>query len=118
MANFQNFFLTVSRMKWSDYLDILVVALLIYSMLPLLRTPNVMKIARTVGALVLIAWLTGAAVTAFLYKRGTWRKKQIEPLRKPYPKTDENWHKIDRSIFKKNDDDKAQKLTNVAQPTD
>ena len=59
MANFQNFFLTVSRMKWSDYLDILVVALLIYSMLPLLRTPNVMKIARTVGALVLIAWLTG-----------------------------------------------------------
>ena len=28
----------------------------------------------------LIAWLTGAAVTAFLYKRGGWRKKQIEPL--------------------------------------
>lgn len=45
-------------------------------------------------------------------------RKQIEPLRKPYPKTDENWHKIDRSIFKKNDEDKAQKLTNVAQPTD
>lgn len=28
-------------------------------------------------------------------------KKQIEPLRKPYPKTDENWHKIDRTQFKK-----------------
>jgi len=28
----------------------------------------------------LIAWLTGAAVTAFLYKRGGWRKKQLEPL--------------------------------------
>ena len=58
MANLQNFIQTVSRMQWSDYLDILVVALLIYSVLPLLRTPNVMKIARTVGAVVLIAWLT------------------------------------------------------------
>ncbi len=59
MTNLQNFIQTVYRMQWSDYLDILVVALLIYSVLPLLRTPNVMKIARTVGALVLVAWLTG-----------------------------------------------------------
>ena len=59
MSNFQNFIQTIARMQWSDYLDILVVALLIYSVLPLLRTPNVMKIARTVGALVLVAWLTG-----------------------------------------------------------
>ena len=58
MNNFQDFILTVSRMEWSDYLDILVVALLIYSVLPLLRTPNVRKIVRTVGALVLVAWLT------------------------------------------------------------
>ena len=60
VANFQNFIQTVSRMKWSDYLDILVVALLIYSIiLPQLRNPNIQKIARTVGAFVLIAWLTG-----------------------------------------------------------
>ena len=59
MTNFQNFIQTLARMQWSDYLDIFVVALLIYSILPLLRTPNVMKIARTVGALVLVAWLTG-----------------------------------------------------------
>ena len=58
MTNFQDFILTVSRMAWSDYLDILVVALLVYSILPLLRTPNVRKIVRTVGALVLVAWLT------------------------------------------------------------
>ena len=58
MNNFQDFILTVSRMEWSDYLDIFVVALLIYSVLPLLRTPNVKKIVRTVAALVLIAWLT------------------------------------------------------------
>ena len=38
MANLQNFIQTVSRMQWSDYLDILVVAFVIYSLLPLLRT--------------------------------------------------------------------------------
>jgi len=58
MSGIQNFIQTVHRMQWSDYLDILVVAFLIYNILPLLRTPNVMKIARTVGALVLVAWLT------------------------------------------------------------
>ena len=54
----QNFIKTVMRMQWSDYLDILVVALLIYKLLPLIRTPNVMRIARTVIALVLVTWLT------------------------------------------------------------
>ncbi len=60
MSAIQNFIQTVQRMQWSDYLDILVVAFLIYSVLPLLKTPNIMKIARTVGALVLVAWLTDA----------------------------------------------------------
>ena len=59
MANLQNFIQTVIRMQWSDYLDILVVAFVIYSLLPLLRTPNIMKISRTVAAFVLVAWLTG-----------------------------------------------------------
>lgn len=31
-------------------------------------------------------------------------RRQIEPMRKPYPKTDADWHKIDRSQFKHNDD--------------
>ena len=48
----------VLKMQWSDYLDILVVAFLIYKLLPLLKTPSVMRIARTVIALVVIAWLT------------------------------------------------------------
>lgn len=30
-------------------------------------------------------------------------RKRIEPLAKPYPKTDADWHKIDRNIFKKKD---------------
>ncbi len=56
----QNFIQTVLRMQWSDYLDILVVAFVIYSTLPLLRTPNIMRIARTVAVVVLVAWLTDA----------------------------------------------------------
>jgi hypothetical protein len=30
-------------------------------------------------------------------------RRQIEPLRRPYPKDDADWHKIDRSQFKHND---------------
>ena len=58
MSGIQNFIQTVLRMQWSDYLDIFVVAFLIYNLLPFLKTPNVMKITKTVGALVLVAWLT------------------------------------------------------------
>ena len=51
----------ILKMQWSDYLDILVVAYLIYKLLPLLRTPHIMRLARTVIALALIAWITSAA---------------------------------------------------------
>ncbi|MGM9590546.1 MAG: diadenylate cyclase CdaA [Faecousia sp.] len=47
-------------MQWSDYLDIIVVAFLIYKLLPMLRTPSIMRIARTVLAIIVIAWLTDA----------------------------------------------------------
>lgn len=57
-SGIQHFIQTVHRMQISDYLDILVVAFLIYSLLPFLKTPKVMKITKTVGALVLVAWLT------------------------------------------------------------
>jgi len=59
MDAIQNLIQTVARMKWSDYLDIVVVAYLIYKLLPLIRTPNIMRIVRTVAALLLVAWLTG-----------------------------------------------------------
>ena len=58
MSGIQDFITTVQRMQWSDYLDIFVVAYLIYNLLPYLRTPNVRKIVRTVGALILVAWMT------------------------------------------------------------
>ena len=49
---------TVMRMQWSDYLDIAIVAFLIYRFLPLIRTPSTMRIARAVVALILLAGLT------------------------------------------------------------
>ena len=58
ISGIQNFIQTVYRMQWSDYLDIVVVAFVIYNLLPYLRTPNVKKIVRTVGALILVTWLT------------------------------------------------------------
>ena len=57
----QNIIYNVVGMKLSDYLDIAVVAYLIYRLLPLIRTPNIMRIARTVAALVLLTWFTDVA---------------------------------------------------------
>lgn len=48
----------LSRMKWSDYLDIIAVAFLIYWMLPLLRTTGTARIARVVVAVLVVSWLT------------------------------------------------------------
>ena len=61
MEIIQNFIQTVTKMQWSDYLDILVVAFLIYKLLPLLRTPTTMRIARVVVVLVLVAVVTDSA---------------------------------------------------------
>lgn len=58
MENIQEFIQTVLNMQWSDYLDIIVVAFLIYKILPLISTPHIMKIARTVIALILVTWIT------------------------------------------------------------
>ena len=49
---------TINSMQWSDYLDIVVVALLIYKLLPPVRTPHTMRLARTVVLLVAVAWIT------------------------------------------------------------
>ena len=60
MEAIQNLFQQLTRMQWSDYLDILVVAFLIYKLLPLIKTPSIMRIARTVLAIVVISWITNA----------------------------------------------------------
>lgn len=57
METIQNFISNIMGMQWSDYLDIFVVALLIYSLLPLIRTPNMMRLARVVVLVIVVAWL-------------------------------------------------------------
>ena len=59
MTGLQNMIQQITRMQWSDYLDILLVAYVIYSLLPLIRTPNTMRIARAVIVVLGVAWLTG-----------------------------------------------------------
>ena len=58
MEFLQNVIQQLARMQWSDYLDIIVVTFLIYKLLPLLKNPSSMRIARAVGAVVLLASMT------------------------------------------------------------
>ena len=50
----------LTRMQWSDYLDIAVVAFLIYKLLPLVRAPGTMRMARAVIAVMVVAGLAAA----------------------------------------------------------
>ena len=58
MEYLQTFVEQFSGMKWSDYLDIIAVACLIYWLLPLLRSTGTARIARVVVAVVFVSWLT------------------------------------------------------------
>lgn len=60
MEFFQGMVEQLSRMKWSDYVDIIAVACLFYFLLPLLRTTGTARIARVVVAVLVISWLTEA----------------------------------------------------------
>ena len=48
----------LTHMRWSDYLDIIVVAYLIYRLLLLLRSAGSLKIVRAVFAVFVVLWLT------------------------------------------------------------
>ncbi len=48
----------LTHMQWSDYLDILVVAFLIYKVLPLFRSAGTLQILKGIVAVILIAWFT------------------------------------------------------------
>jgi diadenylate cyclase len=54
----QTFIQTITTMRLSDYVDIALVAFIIYLLMPLIRTPSTMRITRSVAVLLLIAWLT------------------------------------------------------------
>ena len=54
MEVIQNFFQTVAKMQWSDYLDILIVAFLLYKILPLIRITGAMRIAKVILVVVVL----------------------------------------------------------------
>ncbi len=60
MGSIQNFLQIITRMQWSDYLDIVLVGLLIYKLLPLIKTPSTMRIARAVLVLIVVVFVTQA----------------------------------------------------------
>lgn len=47
-------------MKWSDFLDIIIVAFLIYKLLPILRSTGTVRVAGLVAIVLVISWLTEA----------------------------------------------------------
>lgn len=48
----------LSNMRWSDYVDIFVIAYLIYRLLPLLRSAGTLKIVRAIATVFVVFWLT------------------------------------------------------------
>ncbi len=50
----------LGSMQWSDFLDIIIVAFLIYKLFPLLRSTGTTRIAWVVITVLVISWVTGA----------------------------------------------------------
>ena len=58
MNGIQEFFQQLTRMTWSDYLDIIIVAYLLYRILPLIRTTGTARVAKAVVVIIIVAWVT------------------------------------------------------------
>ena len=58
MEIIQELWQQITKMRWSDYLDILIVAYIIYRLFPLIRNTGTARIALAVVAILVVAWLT------------------------------------------------------------
>ena len=58
MNAIETLFQQIAKMQWSDYLDIAIVAYLLYRVLPLLRNTGTKQIAKAIGVILAVAWLT------------------------------------------------------------
>ena len=56
MATLQSLLQQIIRMRWSDYVDIALVAFLIYKLMPLVKNPSTMRIVRAILGVVIVAW--------------------------------------------------------------
>ena len=58
METIQEFFQQWAGMRWTDFLDILIVAVLLYKLLPLFRNTGTLRVTLTVIGIIVVAWLT------------------------------------------------------------
>ena len=58
METLESIWLQIKGMGWSDYADIILVAFLIYKLLPLFRTTGTARIAKVIVVVIVVAWLT------------------------------------------------------------
>lgn len=61
MEYLQSLWSHLGRIQFADILDILIVAFIIYKIIPIFRTNNTMRIARVVVVALVISWLTDIA---------------------------------------------------------
>ena len=59
MESIQNFFLQLTRMQLSDYIDIFLVGFLLYRLFPMFKSSGAARVLRTIALLFVITWLTG-----------------------------------------------------------
>ena len=60
MTQMQEIFQSFGKMQWSDYLDIILVAFLIYKLLPMIRSTGTMRVAKVIFAIFVASFVTGA----------------------------------------------------------
>ena len=60
MGAIESIWQQIQGMRWSDYLDIIIVAFLIYKLLPVFRSTGTSRIAWVVGVSLVVAWWTDA----------------------------------------------------------
>jgi diadenylate cyclase len=58
MNTIETLFQQLGKMQWSDFLDIAIVAYLLYRLLPLVRNTGTKQIAKAIAVILGVAWLT------------------------------------------------------------
>ena len=58
MNGVEEFFQQLASMRFTDYLDIIIVAYLLCRLIPLLKNTGTMRVAGTIVTIVIVAWLT------------------------------------------------------------
>ena len=58
MSEIENFFQQLTVIRWYDILDIVIVAYLIYRLIPMIRSSGTMRIFGIIGGLLVLRWIT------------------------------------------------------------